>query len=70
MKKMKNLLFMLLAAFAVSTSADAANYRNVFVEMGYQPAQVDAKLKEVFNDVFRGPNKVYSIVMTTLPCAV
>ena len=35
------------------------NYRNVFVEMGYAPAEVDAKLKEVFNDVFRGPNKCY-----------
>ena len=34
-------------------------YRNVFVDMGYKPAEVDAKLKEVFNDVFRGPNKVY-----------
>ena len=34
-------------------------YRNVFVEMGYEPAAVDAKLKEVFDDVFRGPNKVY-----------
>lgn len=34
-------------------------YRNVFVEMGYKPADVDAKLKEVFNDVFHGPNKVY-----------
>ena len=38
---------------------DTGKYRNVFVEMGYQPSQVDAKLKEVFNDVFRGPNKVY-----------
>ena len=66
MKKMKNLLFMLLAVFAVSVSADAANYRNVFVEMGYQPAQVDAKLKEVFNDVFRGPNKVYFEVGDTM----
>ena len=27
--------------------------------MGYQPAEVDAKVQEVFNDVFRGPNKVY-----------
>jgi oligosaccharide reducing-end xylanase len=34
-------------------------YRNVFVEMGYKPAQVEKKLKQVFNDVFRGPNKVY-----------
>ena len=57
---------MLLAAFAVNVSADAAKYRNVFVEMGYQPAQVDAKLKEVFNDVFRGPNKVYFEVGDTM----
>ena len=41
-------------------------YRNVFVEMGYEPAAVDAKLKEVFNDVFHGPNKVYFEVGDTL----
>ena len=34
-------------------------YRNLLVEMGYSEKQVDAKLKEVFNDVFYGPNKVY-----------
>lgn len=34
-------------------------YRNLFVEMGYSQKQVDAKLKEVFNDVFYGPHKVY-----------
>ena len=34
-------------------------YRNVFVEAGYSPAEVDAKVQEVFNDVFRGPNKAY-----------
>ena len=38
---------------------ETGKYRNVFVEMGYQPEAVDAKLKEVFNDVFRGPHKVY-----------
>ncbi len=38
---------------------ETGKYRNLFVEMGYQPAAVDAKVKEVFNDVFRGPNKVY-----------
>ncbi|MBR5655443.1 MAG: glycoside hydrolase [Prevotella sp.] len=38
---------------------ETGQYRNVFVEMGYDRAAVDAKLKEVFNDVFRGPNKVY-----------
>ena len=38
---------------------ETGKYRNVFVEMGYKQADVDAKLKEVFNDVFRGPNKVY-----------
>ncbi|WP_245601939.1 glycosyl hydrolase family 8 [Xylanibacter oryzae] len=35
------------------------SYRNLFVEMGYSKKQVDAKLKEVFNDVFYGPHKVY-----------
>lgn len=34
-------------------------YRNLLVEMGYKPADVDAKVSEVFNDVFYGPNKVY-----------
>ena len=57
MKKRIILLLMLLAS--VNIVATAAQYRNVFVEMGYQPSEVDAKLKEVFNDVFRGPNKVY-----------
>ena len=35
------------------------HYRNLFVEMGYAQSDVDAKVREVFNDVFRGPNKVY-----------
>ncbi len=34
-------------------------YRNLFVEMGYKQADVDAKLKEVFDEVFHGPNRVY-----------
>ena len=36
-----------------------AQYRNVFVEKGYDKAQVETRLKQVFDDVFRGPNKVY-----------
>lgn len=38
---------------------ETGRYRNVFVEMGYSQNDVDAKLKEVFNDVFKGKNKVY-----------
>lgn len=34
-------------------------YRNIFVEMGYDAKIVDKKVEEVFNDVFHGPNKVY-----------
>ena len=34
-------------------------YRNLFVEMGYKPAEVEAKLQEVFNGLFFGPDKVY-----------
>ena len=56
--KTKSLLFFLLLT-ALTVAASTSQYRNVFVEMGYQPAEVDAKLKEVFNDVFHGPNKVY-----------
>ena len=45
---------------------DTGQYRNLFVEMGHQPAEVEAKLKGVFNDVFRGPDKVYFEVGDTL----
>ena len=38
---------------------ETGTYRNLLVEMGYRQTDVDAKVKEVFNDVFRGPNKVY-----------
>lgn len=38
---------------------ETRQYRNLFVEMGYTPQEVDAKVQEVFNDVFCGPNKVY-----------
>jgi oligosaccharide reducing-end xylanase len=64
----KTFLLSLLMTAAMSVQAftpwtkgafETRQYRNVFVEMGYEPAAVDAKLKEVFNDVFRGPNKVY-----------
>ena len=41
-------------------------YRNVLVEMGYAPEAVEAKLAEVFNDVFYGPNKAYFEVGDTL----
>ncbi len=38
---------------------ETGQYRNIFVEMGYSQADVDAKVQEVFNNVFHGPNKVY-----------
>jgi len=38
---------------------ETRKYRNLFVEVGYQQKDVDAKVKEVFNDVFHGTNKVY-----------
>jgi oligosaccharide reducing-end xylanase len=70
---MKN-LWMLIALWSVTAVSMAQahdgfekeSYRNVFVELGYQPAEVDVKLKEVFNDVFHGPNKVYFEVGDTL----
>ena len=38
---------------------ETGEYRNLFVEMGYDEGEVNAKLHQVFDDVFRGPNKVY-----------
>ncbi len=34
-------------------------YRNLFLEAGYTQAQIDAKLKEIFDGIFYGPDKVY-----------
>ncbi|MDL2212940.1 family 43 glycosylhydrolase [Bacteroides sp. OttesenSCG-928-E20] len=34
-------------------------YRNLFAEAGYAQADIDKKLKEVFDGVFHGPDKVY-----------
>ncbi len=34
-------------------------YRNLFAEFGYSQADIDAKLKEVFDGVFFGKDKVY-----------
>ena len=38
---------------------ETQTYRNVFVEMGYKPEAVDAKLDAIFNDLFYGSNKIY-----------
>ena len=48
---------------------ETGKYRNLFVEMGYKQADVDAKLKEVFNDVFRASARVTSrgVVGRTVP---
>ena len=45
---------------------ETQQYRNIFVEMGYKPMAVEFKLRQVFDDVFRGPNKVYFEVGDTL----
>lgn len=42
-----------------SGAFESRKYRNFFAEMGYGQSEIDAKLNEVFNDVFAGPNKVY-----------
>jgi oligosaccharide reducing-end xylanase len=34
-------------------------YRNVFLEAGYNQADIDAKLAKAYTDVFEGPRKVY-----------
>ncbi len=38
---------------------ETGKYRNLFAELGYSQAQVDAKLAEAFHGLFEGPDKVY-----------
>ena len=45
---------------------ETGKYRNVFVEAGYSKKAVDAKLNEVFEEVFFGPDKVYFEVEDSL----
>lgn len=45
---------------------ETQSYRNVFVEAGYAPEAVEAKLNEVFEEVFFGPDKVYFEVEDSL----
>lgn len=44
-----------------STSGGLATgtYRNLFVEAGHSEAEVEAKLRQVFDDVFKGKNRCY-----------
>ena len=38
---------------------ETRQYRNLFVESGYHPDSVEARLGQVFEEVFFGPNRVY-----------
>lgn len=38
---------------------ETQTYRNLFAELGYPQSEIDAKLKEIFYNVFEGPDKVY-----------
>lgn len=57
---------LLLFLCMVMTMLAQGQPRNLFVELGYDASAVEAKVKEVFDDVFRGPNKVYFEVGDTL----
>jgi len=38
---------------------ETAEYRNVFLDAGYKPEDIDAKLAKAYYDVFEGPERVY-----------
>lgn len=38
---------------------ETGKYRNLLLELGYSQKEIDAKLKEIFNSLFYGPNKIY-----------
>lgn len=49
-----------LATKPAKTSAfSTGKYRNIFLEAGYSQADIDAKLKKAYYDIFEGPNRVY-----------
>ena len=65
---MKKLLLLCLVLTACSPKLtgpwtkggfETGRYRNLFVEMGHSPKEVDAKVQSVFEEVFFGPNRVY-----------
>ena len=64
----RSFVFLTLAVLTLTLSAqspwtkgafETRQYRNLFVEMGYQPDSVEARLHKVFDEVFFGPNRVY-----------
>lgn len=74
MNKMKRLLIYLLPVMLWASCAEAPHeldrpwdkggletgcYRNVFAELGYDEADIEARVQAVFDEVFRGPGKVY-----------
>ncbi|GHT36890.1 hypothetical protein FACS189435_0760 [Bacteroidia bacterium] len=38
---------------------ETGKYRNLFAEAGYSQAEIDAKLKTIFHNLFEGPDRVY-----------
>ena len=71
----RNIVFAALSVLTMTLAAqspwtkgafETREYRNLFVESGYTPDQVEAKLQEVFNNVFFGPDKVYFEVGDTM----
>ena len=42
-----------------SGAFQTGKYRNLLAELGYKQADIDAKLKEAFDGLFYGPDKVY-----------
>ena len=53
-------------AGTVANAATKPGYRNLFRELGYKQADIDAKLAKAYHDVFEGPNKVYFEVGDTM----
>lgn len=47
-------------------AAVTGKYRNLFAEMGYPQEEIDAKLNDIFNGLFYGPDKIYFEVGDTL----
>lgn len=66
MKKTLLSTLMLLSAHFGMAQVGTPQYRNLFVEAGYTPQQVETRVQEVFDSLFFGPRRIYFEVEDSL----
>jgi oligosaccharide reducing-end xylanase len=58
-KKLVKTFILFSFIFCIGPAKLAAQYKNVFAEAGYKQAEIDEKINRTFDDLFKGPNRIY-----------